>query len=480
VSDKAVAAGGYYIPEVLSAGDYYPFGMGMVDRRWSLSGYRYGFNGKENDNEVKGEGNEQDYGMRVYDPRIGRFLSEDPLIKQFPHYTPYQFSGNTPIQAVDLDGAEERHYNLLFNQSGRPYLKMTSEETVKHHSLFGFKWTTPIHAERADINYNGTHYYIGYSGIKGTGNQNKIGDFHKWAQNPHPDGLKQFLNEDQSGGAFYTQTAVNLQNNILMYGALTQKAWFTRLDDKCFVAGTKILINDGLKNIENILVGDSVWSFNEMTHEVAIKVVISRSHRATNRLVKLNVGDEVLWTTPEHPFWINSNWVIAENIQIGDSVLLFSNVRKSVSAKAIKDSTATVYNFSVADFHTYYVSSLGILVHNTCFEPVTLRNGVKGAAQLNRAIKDVEAGGGTPRLDANGNHTVFQGRTGTNGRAWAGALEYEVLVPGTPNQYRILKQQTGVDASGVPTYRYGYSTDHYRTAIHEFKPVQSTPPPPAQ
>ncbi|MBS1735236.1 MAG: hypothetical protein JSS98_01355, partial [Bacteroidetes bacterium] len=34
--------------------------------------YRYGFNGKENDNEVKGEGNQQDYGMRFYDPRLGR------------------------------------------------------------------------------------------------------------------------------------------------------------------------------------------------------------------------------------------------------------------------------------------------------------------------------------------------------------------------------------------------------------------------
>ncbi len=41
--------------------------------------YRYGFNGKENDNEVKGEGNQQDYGFRIYDPRLGRFLSVDPL-----------------------------------------------------------------------------------------------------------------------------------------------------------------------------------------------------------------------------------------------------------------------------------------------------------------------------------------------------------------------------------------------------------------
>ena len=70
------------------------------------SGYRYGFNGKENDNEVKGEGNQQDYGMRIYDPRLGRFLSVDPITKQYPGLTPYQFASNTPIQAIDLDGLE--------------------------------------------------------------------------------------------------------------------------------------------------------------------------------------------------------------------------------------------------------------------------------------------------------------------------------------------------------------------------------------
>jgi RHS repeat-associated protein len=71
------------------------------------SKYRYGFNGKENDNEVKGEGNQQDYGMRIYDPRLGRFLSVDPLNKQYPYYTPYSFAGNKPIKHIDLDGLEE-------------------------------------------------------------------------------------------------------------------------------------------------------------------------------------------------------------------------------------------------------------------------------------------------------------------------------------------------------------------------------------
>ncbi|PSL17786.1 RHS repeat-associated protein [Chitinophaga ginsengisoli] len=45
--------------------------------------------------------------MRVYDPRLGRFLSVDPLTQDFPWYTPYQFAGNKPIWAIDLDGAEE-------------------------------------------------------------------------------------------------------------------------------------------------------------------------------------------------------------------------------------------------------------------------------------------------------------------------------------------------------------------------------------
>ena len=68
--------------------------------------YRYGFNGKENDNEVKGDGNQQDYGMRIYDPRLGRFLSVDPLLKAYPHLTSYQYASNRPIDGVDLDGQE--------------------------------------------------------------------------------------------------------------------------------------------------------------------------------------------------------------------------------------------------------------------------------------------------------------------------------------------------------------------------------------
>ena len=97
----------YYNPEVVSANDYYPFGSLQPGRTYNepnTGRYRYGFNGKETDNDVKGEGNQVDYGARIYDPRVGRFYSVDPLIHQYAYYSPYLFAGNSPILNLDVDG----------------------------------------------------------------------------------------------------------------------------------------------------------------------------------------------------------------------------------------------------------------------------------------------------------------------------------------------------------------------------------------
>jgi RHS repeat-associated protein len=97
----------YFTADVVNANDYYPFGMIQPDRKYTAgTSYRYGFNGKENDSEVKGTGNQYDYGFRIYDPRLGRFLSVDPLTKSYPWLTPYQFASNRPIDGIDLDGKE--------------------------------------------------------------------------------------------------------------------------------------------------------------------------------------------------------------------------------------------------------------------------------------------------------------------------------------------------------------------------------------
>jgi len=77
----------------------------------SASGYRYGFNGKEQDNDVKGEGNAYDFGERIYDPRIVRWHSTDNVIKAW--LSPYQYAANNPVNFVDPDGNDEIHFYFI-------------------------------------------------------------------------------------------------------------------------------------------------------------------------------------------------------------------------------------------------------------------------------------------------------------------------------------------------------------------------------
>jgi hypothetical protein len=63
----------------------------------------------------------QDYGFRLYNPAIGKFLSVDPLAPEYPWYTPYQFAGNMPIVAVDLDGLEPKISNTSSSMPGSRY-----------------------------------------------------------------------------------------------------------------------------------------------------------------------------------------------------------------------------------------------------------------------------------------------------------------------------------------------------------------------
>lgn len=85
--------------------------MQVLTRHGNTNEYRYGFQGQEMDNEIKGEGNSLNYTYRMHDPRIGRFLATDPLTKKYPWYSPYSFSGNKVIQFVELEGLEESGTN---------------------------------------------------------------------------------------------------------------------------------------------------------------------------------------------------------------------------------------------------------------------------------------------------------------------------------------------------------------------------------
>ena len=125
----------YYQADVATAQEYYSFGALMPARTYPTTGkvYRYGFNGKENDNEVKGTGNQQDYGMRIYDPRLVRFMSVDSLAKKFPELSSYQFGSNSPILNIDLDGLEASTSlkKVLKDSRGAPVIIEGTKQLVK-------------------------------------------------------------------------------------------------------------------------------------------------------------------------------------------------------------------------------------------------------------------------------------------------------------------------------------------------------------
>lgn len=106
----------YYLPIVKTANDYYPGGMQMPGRKFSSSSlYRYGFNGKENDNDIKGEGNSLDFGARIYDSRLGRWLSTDLVSK--PFISPYNYSSNNPINYLDPNGEDNIHFVYVISRT---------------------------------------------------------------------------------------------------------------------------------------------------------------------------------------------------------------------------------------------------------------------------------------------------------------------------------------------------------------------------
>jgi len=121
--------------------DYSKFGSVMVGREFeadTADRYRFGFNGKEKTDEIYGEGNGVDFGARIYDSRLGRWLALDPLAEKYPRLSPYSSFANNPVIFIDPDGrvltlggqlnvAENDIKSLIQKPEYRNVLKITTE-----------------------------------------------------------------------------------------------------------------------------------------------------------------------------------------------------------------------------------------------------------------------------------------------------------------------------------------------------------------
>ncbi len=161
----------------------------------------------------------------------------------------------------------------------------------------------------------------------------------------------------------------------ISYGVVGVAGGIGGLTNNCFVAGTKVKTEDGDKNIEDIDVGGKVYSCDPETGETGLKEVKQTFVNETDTIVHLEISNDdktdvvQIDTTEKHPFYVvGYGFKNASELKVGDKVRLLSGDIYEISDTSIEylAEPIKVYNFEVEDWHTYYVTSEGILVHNMC------------------------------------------------------------------------------------------------------------------
>ncbi|WP_245742771.1 polymorphic toxin-type HINT domain-containing protein [Fontibacillus panacisegetis] len=283
---------------------------------------------------------------RWYDPSIGRFIGEDTYEGQINNplsLNLYTYVSNNPLKYVDPSG-----YRQEWGAGGGGSQKVTFWEN---------EWNALKTAHSSW--YNGIDFYTG-------GTLTALNNYYRVSQE-NPWSIEHFLSAGFIVVEVFPQgksskTVASLTDDGI---AFIQKLLMKECN--CFTSGTEVLTDEGEKNIEDIEVGDMVLAKNEETGEQAYKEVTALHRNEKDTTYKLSVGNQIIETTDNHPFWVDGKgWALAIDLKVGDELVQSNGNHLTIDNIEIvhHDEKVKVYNFTVADFHTYFVSSLGIWVHN--------------------------------------------------------------------------------------------------------------------
>ncbi|MNK04936.1 hypothetical protein D3C87_228090 [compost metagenome] len=405
-----------YAAVVVMKSDYYPFGMQMPDRHSNDDKYRYGYNGMEKDKEMHGEGNSYTTEFRQYDPRLGRWLSLDPLAASAPEWSPYRTFFDNPIMFSDPSGlfegrgdakkykrenkikgrvrkSDEGGYEISSKKDRTIYSKgddsgsysenhkndgVEESAMITKPSNSGFwskVWNVVVKIDNIYREYGSLIPGVGSAPqAMETIEKGKVlitgKDFDGNKSNRAVAGGFLILDFLPAAGK-YSKAFQVLERSSKLSAASKEVGILDKiLGSVCFTKDTKISTDEGFKDIENIQVGDTVWSFDETTGNKSLKVVYNTVVRQADHLLQLKIGTDTLQTTDDHPFYVNGNWVKAMDLNVGDSLDLLNGGKIVLSEKTRIDTAITIYNFAVSDYATYYVGEHQILVHNNnpCIE----------------------------------------------------------------------------------------------------------------
>ncbi|WTN14348.1 HINT domain-containing protein [Streptomyces canus] len=183
------------------------------------------------------------------------------------------------------------------------------------------------------------------------------------------------------GGAGLGAAMWSLRGSGLAASAIArlEEAGMQALLSMCFPAGTRVATADGPKNIEDIELGDRVWSMDQTTGKRTLKPVTQLFHRVVDRLVRVETAHGTVESTENHPYWVQGRgWTEARDLDPGDTFQTLDGGTDEITGTSAADGPVEVFNFQVADNHTYYVYAgpTPVLVHNTCVDDI-IKNLVK-------------------------------------------------------------------------------------------------------
>ena len=135
----------------------------------------------------------------------------------------------------------------------------------------------------------------------------------------------------------------------------------------CFVKGTKVKTETGFKNIEDIKIGDKVYSYNLNNNSLELKKVLNTIKSNTIDTYKVTIGGKTVEMSPKHQLYIiDKGWVRAYNLNVNDKLLDVNGKQITISKIEYKkyDSPIDTYNLTIEGNNNYFVTDIQVLVHN--------------------------------------------------------------------------------------------------------------------
>ncbi len=423
--------------QVTATTHYTPYGMPV--ERSGVDDYRPKFGGKE----YLATAQLYDFGARYYDPLTASFLSPDP---EGQFLSPYTFTNGNPTSAIDPDG---RLATLLFfillggligayfggvAVNGGNYNPVewdwSSGKTWKG-LLAGFLIGAVSGAVGFPVFASGNILAMAAFGTLFGG----IEAFTMGVINGYRGG--QLLSTLAGGfiagglGGLAFGTVGKLFSPLLRAGrhafrffrsSISKSAQSLRAAPRaltkvaqCFTENTEVVVEEGRKPISEVAEGDLVWSWNEETGRTELNRVTQLFRNQVSRLVRVALEDQIIETTTEHPFYVQGEgWLEASALKPGDLLVGFEGRKVAVKAVLIQEGAFLVYNFEVADAHTYFVSRRdaktagapveAVLVHNLCIaerarqiQNQYVKSGLRAADGKNIAVARFRVKGGPVR-----------------------------------------------------------------------------------